>query len=246
MTLPAAPPRYDPPRDAYLPIKLGEKGWRAWALQNNLLAEGYKLPQFGADGQYGQETKDALQRFQTKVGLKPDAVCGPATQMKMLKRAEAVVAGALPELPPRLLFGFLMAEGSALLAPTNWSVGGGVDCGPAQYRVYGPPYDKTKLKLAFDARESFRMAAQQFLARQLAARTRNRQRSLGLTADQLLKASILAHNAPFMYDQITLNGRLTTPRTLAQWTNKPGGGHYTHAEWAVEYPRRILEHAANA
>ncbi len=41
-------------------------------VQQRLLALGFKLPKYGADGAYGQETKDALIAFQTAVGITAD------------------------------------------------------------------------------------------------------------------------------------------------------------------------------
>ena len=37
--------------------------------QNALIALGYSLPKFGADGKFGPETQDALKKFQTENGL---------------------------------------------------------------------------------------------------------------------------------------------------------------------------------
>ncbi|RYE71634.1 MAG: hypothetical protein EOP19_31600 [Hyphomicrobiales bacterium] len=54
------------------------------ALQRALLALGYSLPKFGADGDFGGETRSALQAFQRRRGLpvtdKPDAATIAALQ----------------------------------------------------------------------------------------------------------------------------------------------------------------------
>jgi len=54
-------------------------------MQNLLLKAGYQLPKFGADGDFGKETLDALKRFQNDHGLKVDGKCGPLTWAELLK-----------------------------------------------------------------------------------------------------------------------------------------------------------------
>jgi len=58
----------------------GDKGEDVRVLQNKLLALGYGLPKYGADGSYGAETTAAVMAFQTDKGLMVDGVCGPITQ----------------------------------------------------------------------------------------------------------------------------------------------------------------------
>ena len=48
-------------------------------LQVRLFALGYKLPTYGADGDYGEETKNAIIEFQKDHGLEADGECGPKT-----------------------------------------------------------------------------------------------------------------------------------------------------------------------
>lgn len=54
------------------------------ALQRALIAHGHRLPRFGADGDFGGETRDAMQAFQRKTGLRvtdrPDAATIAALQ----------------------------------------------------------------------------------------------------------------------------------------------------------------------
>ena len=47
------------------------------AMQQLLMAKGYELPRYGADGEYGSETENALLLFQEDMHLDPDAECGP-------------------------------------------------------------------------------------------------------------------------------------------------------------------------
>ena len=54
------------------------------AMQQLLLAKGYNLPRYGADGEYGEETEDALLLFQEDMNIKADAKCGTATWNALL------------------------------------------------------------------------------------------------------------------------------------------------------------------
>lgn len=54
------------------------------AMQQILLARGYELPKYGADGDYGGETENALLLFQEDMNLKPNAKCDPDTWSALL------------------------------------------------------------------------------------------------------------------------------------------------------------------
>ena len=54
------------------------------AMQQLLIAKGYDLPRYGADGEFGDETENALLLFQEDMGLKPVAKCGPDTWSALL------------------------------------------------------------------------------------------------------------------------------------------------------------------
>lgn len=58
-------------------------GISAW-IQRRLLKLGYGLPEYGADGKFGSETKDAVRAFQRDHGLKDDGVVGYNTWRKLL------------------------------------------------------------------------------------------------------------------------------------------------------------------
>jgi N-acetylmuramoyl-L-alanine amidase len=58
-------------------------GDRAKELQEKLIKSGYPLPKYGADGVYGQETHDALIKFQRENGLTVDGLAGNATFAKL-------------------------------------------------------------------------------------------------------------------------------------------------------------------
>lgn len=62
----------------------GMKGDTVKVMQYLLLAKGYELPKFGADGDYGAETENALLLFQEDMNIKPDAKCGAVTWSALL------------------------------------------------------------------------------------------------------------------------------------------------------------------
>ena len=57
----------------------GMKGEQVKALQQLLMANGIELPKYGADGDFGAETKTGVIKYQRKVGLDADGIAGPAT-----------------------------------------------------------------------------------------------------------------------------------------------------------------------
>ena len=60
-------------------LRRGSEGEFVQLAQTMLLNRGYKLPAFGADGDFGAETLAAVQTFQTDMGLSADGVIGPDT-----------------------------------------------------------------------------------------------------------------------------------------------------------------------
>jgi hypothetical protein len=221
------------------PIKTRESGWRAYAVQAVVNHD----TRVALDGAFGPKTEEAVKTWQGRRNLAADGIVGPKTQGAMLRSSEHAVNATLPTLPPGLLWGFVVHEGAGLLAATNpyTPPGGaaGVDCGPVQWRQYGPPFKLDGLKAAFDARRALAYAGRELLRR----RDDYRQRRPSLSRARALELAVLAHNAPFLSEQVVRSGTLRTPHAPAAWTTKPGGGHYTHAEWAAEYPRRIMSYA---
>lgn len=67
-------------------IRKGAKGEDVRAMQELLIKEGYKLPRYGADGDFGSETFAALRQFQADHGLAVTGDYDPATK-------EALTAG---------------------------------------------------------------------------------------------------------------------------------------------------------
>ena len=64
-------------------IRKGSKGDKVREMQTLLVKAGCTLPRFGADGNCGDETVEALKAFQTVNSLTPDGVCGALTWAKL-------------------------------------------------------------------------------------------------------------------------------------------------------------------
>lgn len=84
LTPPVKPsePTITPPTDTTvkLPtIRKGSKGSYVTLLQTTLINKGYKLPKYGADGSFGNETLAAVKQFQKDRGLVVDGIVGPKT-----------------------------------------------------------------------------------------------------------------------------------------------------------------------
>ena len=59
-------------------------------LQLNMLKLGYVLPKYGADGDFGAETVEAVKSFQKKSGLEADGVYGSNTHKSLLVALESL------------------------------------------------------------------------------------------------------------------------------------------------------------
>lgn len=60
-------------------MKRGSKGAAVASMQNDLIALGFNLPNYGADGSFGAETDAAVRAFQQAHGLTVDGICGALT-----------------------------------------------------------------------------------------------------------------------------------------------------------------------
>lgn len=65
-------------------IKYGDASMWVKMMQTALIGRGFNCGWYGADGEYGQQTKIALFQFQKKMGLETDCVCGAATWKALL------------------------------------------------------------------------------------------------------------------------------------------------------------------
>ena len=65
-------------------VRKGAKGNITKLIQKRLLSLGYKLPKWGADGGFGDETVDAVKAFQADKGLSVDGIVGQNTWRKLL------------------------------------------------------------------------------------------------------------------------------------------------------------------
>lgn len=65
-------------------LRKGDSGNTVKAMQQLLLANGIKLPRYGADGDFGDETKVGVVSYQKKVGLSADGVAGHDTMSALL------------------------------------------------------------------------------------------------------------------------------------------------------------------
>lgn len=54
------------------------------SMQQLLMAKGYEMPRYGADGEFGGETENALLLYQEDMNLEPDAKCGKETWSALL------------------------------------------------------------------------------------------------------------------------------------------------------------------
>lgn len=60
-------------------LKNGSEGAAVKSMQQLLLAKGYKMPKYGADGDFGEETETALKAYQKANNLEVDGKCGAKT-----------------------------------------------------------------------------------------------------------------------------------------------------------------------
>lgn len=61
-------------------LRTGDRGERVRDIQEVLVNLGYRLQRFGADGDFGDETEEAVMAFQSDVQIEPDGIWGPVTE----------------------------------------------------------------------------------------------------------------------------------------------------------------------
>lgn len=83
----------DDPDPTWRPtIRRGSKGTEVAYAQAILMDLGYDLEPYGADGDFGRKTEDAVKKFQKSQGLIADGVIGPLT-WDALEKAEKEIPG---------------------------------------------------------------------------------------------------------------------------------------------------------
>lgn len=65
-------------------LKSGSKGNITKIMQARIIAAGYTMPKYGADGDFGTETETAVKKYQSAKGLSADGKVGPLTWSKLL------------------------------------------------------------------------------------------------------------------------------------------------------------------
>lgn len=85
---PDAPvPAPTPPSEPLL--RNGSKGAAVREVQQRLIAHGFSLPRFGADGHFGAETEGAVRAFQAARNIGVDGIVGPETRGELAKTPPA-------------------------------------------------------------------------------------------------------------------------------------------------------------
>lgn len=64
-------------------LRNGDRGSKVTELQRKLMAAGFDLPQWGADGVFGDETEKALRDFQKTTGILVDGIFGPQSKQAL-------------------------------------------------------------------------------------------------------------------------------------------------------------------
>jgi len=98
---------------AFQPLKRGDSGERVTELQTRLLAHGYDLSPYGADGQFGAKTQAALKAFQKEKRLPEDGICDQATWTALCAENPAETEPDDAEKLRRLWAWYLQANGEA-------------------------------------------------------------------------------------------------------------------------------------
>lgn len=83
-------------------LRKGDRSGTVVYLQERLIKRGYQLPRWGADGDFGGETGQAVEQFQSGHGLAADGIVGPATWSMLLSKG--------PAKPPASVLELLRAE----------------------------------------------------------------------------------------------------------------------------------------
>lgn len=210
-----------PPKNTVYTVREGDDGWPVYSLQAALnSARVYASGGWGRlerDGAFGPGTEKATQTFQSAYGLSADGVAGPKTQRKLIELLDSSAHQHITGLPSGLMRGWVEGEGANTLAAVNWSAPGGVDCGPVQYRVYGPPYNFDALLAAFQPLAAMQRAASDYLDRAAYFYYTPGVRKREDRAEFSKRLAVLAHNWPAGAYDIARDGTLSDPNGAAPW-----------------------------
>ena len=72
-------PQPTPPQPSYPLLRKGSSGDSVRMAQNKLIEKGYSLPNYGADGYFGNETERAVRQLQSDAGIGVDGIVGNQT-----------------------------------------------------------------------------------------------------------------------------------------------------------------------
>lgn len=98
-------------------LRKRSKGPYVTSMQNLLVTKGFALPRFGADGDFGNETLQAVKAFQAAMGLTVDGICGPVTWAELLEDGpEDQPDPELEDVYTVTVPGLTLAQADALLA----------------------------------------------------------------------------------------------------------------------------------
>ena len=97
--IPTARPTATPQPTRYSTLYVGDKGSAVRALQNRLNELGYLKAT--PDGNYGAQTKTAVENFQRANGLKVDGIAGRNTQQVLFESPTVIYANAATRTPTR-------------------------------------------------------------------------------------------------------------------------------------------------
>jgi N-acetylmuramoyl-L-alanine amidase len=98
-----APKRVVKGTSVKLPIGEGDSGPFVRDIQQQLVRAGYRLPLYGADGVFGDETENAVMRFQRDFNLTVDGLVGPVTLSKLQQVNQQRVSAPDFPLPTGIL-----------------------------------------------------------------------------------------------------------------------------------------------
>lgn len=202
-----------PPTVTKTSFRRGDTHAGVWAIQVflNDVYEG-RAQSLEQDGIFGYGTDQLVRRYQADTQLGADGVVGVDTQARMV-RSCIVRSDFGPRLPKGLLEGQIRGESGNFVAAANSSVRGGIDLGYTQRRVYGPPFDRSKVALALDPVHSVSESAKELYER---AQTYSAGRHPQCPFNKW-ELAVLHHNWPVAAQTYYKYGKLPQPNRQASW-----------------------------